>query len=253
MRRVLGWDRATLLVRGREEFPPQRLPDFESLLVRRERREPMAYILGHAEFWGLDFEVTPAVLIPRPETEQIVEEALARHAGGAPPEHVADIGTGSGCLSVALACEFPQTRVTATDVSREALDVAEANARRHGVAHRVRFVQGNLLAGLSGPFDLVVSNPPYVKAVDREALAPEVRDHEPAIALFGGVDGLDMVRAIVEVAAEATRTGGWLLMEFGFGQAEDVEALAAGHRAWQEITVLDDLQGVPRTLVARRR
>jgi len=253
MRRVLGWDRATLLVYGREEFPPGLLPDFEQLLSRRERREPMAYILGHAEFWGLDFQLTPAVLIPRPETEQIVEEAVARHAGGAPPDHIADIGTGSGCLAVALACEFPHARVTATDVSREALEVAEANARRHGVVHRVRFVEGSLLAGHPGPFDLVVSNPPYVKAGDRATLAPEVRDHEPGVALFAGDDGLDVVRAIVDTAAAATRSGGWLMVEFGFGQAADVEALTGGHAAWGEIELLDDLQGIPRTLVARRR
>ena len=250
-RHVLGWDRATFIV---NEAGPV-LPGFErayaTLCERRERREPMAYILGRCEFWGLEFDVTPAVLIPRPETEQIVEEALARYAGTGGPDRILDVGTGSGCLAVTLAREFPRARVVATDLSQEALAVASRNARRHGVERRVAFAEGSLFAPVEGLFDLIVSNPPYVPEHDREILQPEIRDHEPALALFAGSDGLEAIRPMVALARGHLRWEGWLIFEFGFGQADAVTALIAASGPWDDVALVPDLQGIPRTATLR--
>ncbi|HXH25118.1 MAG TPA: peptide chain release factor N(5)-glutamine methyltransferase [Vicinamibacterales bacterium] len=246
-RTILGWDRAELLVRLREPAPAGLEPRFSEWVARRERHEPSAYIVGVREFWGLEFRVTPAVLIPRPETELVVEEALRLLRGLAGPR-VADIGTGSGCIAVALAHEIADCRVVATDVSADALAVAFDNAVRHGVADRIAFVATSYLGGIDGDFDLIAANPPYVRDGDRPALARGVR-HEPEVALFGGETGLRNLAATLETAAAKLRPGGWLVVEFGFGQEDDLKALAARHPALRLDHVRADLQGLPRAAV----
>ena len=247
-RHALGWDRATYLARRREPAPAGFEDRFEPLVARRHRREPVARIVGRREFWGLDFEVTPAVLVPRPESELLVETALARLEDRNAPWAVADVGTGSGCLAIALARELPQARVTATDISPDALAVARRNAARHGVADRIAFRHADLLDGLPDPCDLIVSNPPYVPDAVIGTLAPEVRLHEPAAALRGGPDGLDTVRRLVGAAADRLRPGGWLIVEVGAGQSGDA-AGNARRAGLQVVDVRPDLQGIPRVVV----
>lgn len=250
-RTILGWDRARLVNEQRDAAPAALEPRFSEWLDRRERREPTAYIVGIREFWGLDFAVTPAVLIPRPETEFIVEEALARmsHSGDASPR-VADIGTGSGCVAVTLAHEA-QCRVVATDLSVDALAVARLNAARHGVVGRVEFVHTSYLDGVPGQFDLITANPPYVKEGDKPALSRDVR-HEPDVALFGGADGLRDIGGVLDAAIVALKPGGWFVMEFGYGQEDDVRALVGTRSGLRIEHVREDLQGIPRTVVIQR-
>lgn len=249
---LLGWTVERYVVAGNEPEPDGFGPDYDALVARRAGREPFAYIVGRQEFWGLDLEVSPSVLIPRPETELIVEAAIELFPANTARLSVADVCTGSGCLAVALAHERPAARIVATDISEAALDTARKNAARHGVSARVDFRRADLLDGIDGGLDLVVANPPYVAEVARPALQPEVRDHEPAVALFGGCDGLGIIPRLVEQAAARLRPGGYLLFEFGFGQDEDIESLienAAG------LTLLDlrrDLQGIARTAVVQR-
>ncbi len=241
---LLGWERATLFARDTEPPPPDFPGAYASLIDRRTRREPVAYIRGVQEFWNRDFVVSPSVLIPRPETELIVEEALSCAFGLA-----ADIGTGSGCLAVTLAAEVPRARIVATDISADALRIARANAERHGVANRIDFRETRCLDGVTGPFDLIVSNPPYVSAVDYESLAPEVRDYEPSAALKAGVDGLRDIRAVLAGAGSALAPGGVLLMEIGYNQADAVRELVAGIRSLTLSKLGADLQGIPRVAV----
>ena len=248
-RHLLDWDMATWIVHHEEPAPEGFVDRFEALALRRTGREPMAYLLGRAEFWGLDVAVSPAVLVPRPETELLVEEALARLPFDQ-PRRVADVGTGSGCVAVALACERPVLRVVATDVSPAALAIAARNCGAHGVTGRIDLVQGYLLDATAGPFDMVVSNPPYVAEADRPGLAPEVRDFEPALALFAPDDGLGVIKALVAQAASRLSPGGWLLFEFGFGQAEAVHGIL-GPAAWTDVSLQPDLQGIPRVAIAR--
>jgi len=249
-RHALGWDRARYLAECRGNPPPGFAVRFDTLVSRRRRLEPIAYIVGTREFWSLEFEVTPDVLIPRPESELIVEEALAI-ASDEPPRTVIDVGTGSGCLAVVLAREWPRARVIATDMSPAALAVARGNARRHGVDARVRLVQTDLLEGLTLEADLIVANPPYVASGDAPALHPEVRDHEPAVALYGGPDGLDVVSRLASRAARCLHASGNLICEFGLGQ--EGEVLDRFEReGWAIERVRPDLQGIPRVLVARR-
>ena len=213
-RYLLGWDRASYLARARDPVPawfPQR---YGRWLERRAGREPVAQILGHREFWGLDFEVTRDVLTPRPETELIVEEALAcasaMRAGGRVVRSIVDVGTGSGCLAVSLAREIPGARIVATDTSPAALAVARRNVVRHGVGARVAFVRTSLVEGIAGPVDLIVSNLPYAADADLAALPPEVRDFEPPIALAGGPDGLDPIRRLLDgYRASCRPAAGW--------------------------------------------
>lgn len=253
-REVLGWDRARLLASLNEPEPAGFEEVFSPLLARRQRREPIAYIIGRREFWGLDFEVTPDVLIPRAETEFIVEEAL-RIPGieSRPCVLAADIGTGSGCVAVALAVSLPATRIVATDLSAAALRVASRNVERHGVGSRVTLVQADLMAGLRGPFDLVVSNPPYVPTPSVGGLQHEIRRHEPRQAFDGGIDGLALVRRLLEEASTRLRPGGWLIFEFGYSQEEDVEAAAATCDGLEVHHVAVDLQGIPRTAVIQSK
>ena len=244
---LLGWDRARLLTELVGPVPEGLEPGLSEWTSRRCQGEPSAYIVGTKEFWGLELAVSPAVLIPRPETELIVEEALQV----LDPSCVADVGTGSGCLVVALATERPACRFVATDISRDALEVARANATRHGVAERIDFVETSFLDGVDGPFDLIVANPPYVREGDRSALGRPVL-HEPSVALFGGETGLKAIVCTLNASAWRLHPGGWLLMEFGYGQDSHVEALVAAVPSLQLVRMVEDLQGIPRTAVIQR-
>ena len=250
VRTILGWDKATLVTRLRESSPDGLEPRFSEWISRRERREPTAYILGTREFWGREFLVTPAVLVPRPETEFIVEEAIPLVHDIAAPR-VADIGTGSGILAVTLAAELPAAEVVATDLSGDALEVARQNAERLGVADRVTFIKTSYLDDVDGIFDLVVANPPYVRDGDKIALSRDVR-HEPEVALFGGPDGLRDVGGVLDAAVQRVKPGGWFVMEFGYGQEDDVCRLVGARASLRLQRVRDDLQGIARTAVIRR-
>jgi release factor glutamine methyltransferase len=250
-RRILGWDRARLITRRGERAPAELDPTFSDWVARRERREPSAYIIGEREFYGRDFEVSPAVLIPRPETEHIVEAMLPLLAVQ-PSALVADIGAGSGNIAVTLACEAPHCRVIATDVSDSALAVAARNADRHNVADRVTFVHTSYLDGVTDTFDLIAANPPYVRETDRPGLSPSVQC-EPEVAIFGGHDGMRDVEGVLVASDARLRPGGWLMMEFGFGQEDDVRQAIARHPSLRLDRVVADLQGLPRTVVAQRR
>lgn len=251
-RAVLGWDRATMLARVDEPPPGEFAEHYERLVARRERREPAAQVIGYREFWGRDFQVTRDVLVPRPETELIVETALALQSG-ATPARVVDVGTGTGCLAISLALEWPGSSIVATDVSEAALHVARSNAERHGVARQVHFVRASVLTALAPGFDLIVANPPYVRSGDRSALGPEVRDYEPAEALFGGEDGLEIVRALLDQAADRLAPRGRLLMEFGAGQDDRVVELVRERRRLILDEVRNDFAGIPRMAVVSRR
>jgi release factor glutamine methyltransferase len=250
-RTILGWDKARLLTEQSSAAPDGLEPQLSQWLQRREQREPSAYIVGVREFWGLDFTVTPAVLIPRPETELVVEASLTLVKALAAPR-VADIGTGSGCIVVSLAHEMPHGRFVATDVSVEALAVARQNAERHGVADRIEFVTASYLGGVEGDFDLIAANPPYVKDADKPALARDVR-FEPDVALFGGAAGLRDIEGVLETAIAKLRPRGWLVMEFGFGQEDDVRELVGARPALQVRGVREDLQGLARTAIIQRQ
>lgn len=244
---ALGIDRTRLFARLREAVPAGAAEAFAALLERRLRREPLAYLTGEQEFWSLRFAVTPAVLIPRPETELLVE--LAQRLQPA-PRQVLDVGTGSGCIAVALARELPRAQLTAVDLSAEALAVARRNAAAHGVAPRIEFAAGDVYAGLppAAAFDLIVSNPPYLAPGD--AASPEI-DFEPRTALYAGDDGLDVVRRLLADAGARLRPGGHILIEIGQGQADAVLALAAG-AGLRDATVAPDLAGIARVLSAAR-
>jgi release factor glutamine methyltransferase len=257
-RHALGWELAGFLAHQDDTPPPSFAGAYEALVRRRAAREPVSAILGRREFWGLEFAVTPDVLAPRPETEIILEAAVdACGSTGATPilrgpgAVIVDVGTGSGCLAVGLAREFPGARVVATDISLAALAVAARNAARHGVDGRVQFVRTSLLSGVAGPAALIVSNPPYIPTDDIPSLPPEVSGWEPRPALDGGADGLDAIRALLDDSARVLAPGGWLIMEFGFGQADAVRA-AVLRSPLELVEIRCDLQGIPRTLVARR-
>ena len=247
-RTALGWDRAALLTRRRDEAPDGFDAAFAPLIARRATRELVAYILGEREFWGLAFEVTRDVLIPRPETELIVEEALVAFGGGTPPGTVIDVCTGSGCLAVALAREFGGADVVATDISEAALAVAQRNAARHHVTGRIAFRPADLLDGITARADLIVSNPPYVARRDAASLAPEVHDHEPHVALFAGDDGLEVYRRLLPAARQRLSRHGRLIVEIGQHQADPVIEIAETAQLHLDHT-RQDLQRITRTLV----
>jgi release factor glutamine methyltransferase len=249
---LLGWDSVHFYESAGDAEPPGFEDRYADLISRRASHEPLAYITGRQEFWGLQFEVSPAVLIPRPESELIVESALDLFADPSRALTAADPCTGSGCLAVALACERPAAHIIATDVSGPALEVARRNVTRHGVSARVKCVQADLLATLRGPFDLIVSNPPYVPERLRQALPPEVRDHEPAVALFAGEHGLDIMRRLVTQAAVALAPGGMLIFECGMGQSDEVIRLIDETGGVRLLDMRRDLQGIPRTAIVRR-
>ncbi len=292
---VLGRDRAWLYAHCEEVISPEDARRYFDLVAHRAAGVPTQYLTGRQEFWGLDFEVTPDVLIPRPETEHVVEVALERlgpawarteragfdaqgrpspdmtarelpfAAGRAAPRsqerekrgelRIADVGTGSGCLAVALAHELPRAAVIATDISGAALAVARRNAARHGVAERIHFLRCNLLDGLRGDsplaFDLIVSNPPYVGRGEAELLPVEVRNHEPARALFAGEQGCEIYAPLIAQAQELLAPGGILVLELGHNSLERVRPLLAAP-GWTEVAITNDLAGIPRVFSARR-
>lgn len=246
--RVVGKDLAWLLAHPEVELTSEQAQRYDEWLTRRARHEPVQYILGETEFYGLRLKVTRDVLIPRPETEHVVEAALSRAPQDA-AARICDVGTGSGAIAVALAHKRPQAQVTAVDVSRAALAVARENAEGHGVAARMRFIESDLLAAVRGErFDVVVSNPPYV--ANGEALERQVRAYEPRAALFAGETGLEAIQRLIPEAWEALVPGGWLVMEMGQGQRDAVADLLGD---WDEVSFAADLQGIARVAIARRR
>lgn len=247
--RLLQWDAARYFTDALLPAADTFINAFRTAIDRRVQREPVAYITGYQEFWGLPFEVSPAVLIPRPETELIIEASLDWWTDRNAHLRVADVCTGSGCLAVAIAHECPGASVVATDISREALAVALHNAARHGVDRRIAFIETDLLTGVDGLFDLIVSNPPYVPAGDAPSLAPEVRQHEPLVALVGGADGLSIIEALVRQAAVRLAPAGRFLFEFGYGQADAVSRMVRATAALELLELRPDLQGIPRTAV----
>lgn len=242
---------AWLIAHEYETLSERTTASFRASVERRLAGEPIQYITGEAEFYGLKFKVNRDVLIPRPETEHLVEKVIEL-ARGFERQRIVDVGTGSGAIAVALAKYLPNAQIHATDVSVEAFRVAQANAVRNGVADRVLFFEGNLLDRAVGEqFDFVVSNPPYVRETDRETLSVEVRDYEPAQALFAGADGLAIYRRLIPAAFAALATGGFVALEIGFGQELAIGALLAASR-FTQIKFELDLQGIPRVAVARR-
>jgi release factor glutamine methyltransferase len=246
--RVLERDGAWLLAHPEAMLSDEQAQRYDEWILRRLHNEPVQYILGEQEFYGLMLRVTPDVLIPRPETEHVVEavlERIARDAGA----RICDVGTGSGAIAVTLAHELPRAVVSAVDVSPAALAVARENAERHGVAGRVRFIESDWLRAVRGErFDMVVSNPPYVR--DDEDLEAQVAEFEPHTALFAGPTGLEVYERLIPQAHEALVPGGWLVMEMGQGQRDAVAGLLAD---WDAVSFKDDLQGIPRVAMARRR
>jgi len=247
---TLQISRATLLAHPAEELTSDQLYLYERSIHRRLAHEPVQYIIGQQEFFGLAIHVTPAVLIPRPETEHLVESVLAR----LPHDHpvsIADVGTGSGAIAIALAVHLPEAHITALDLSTEALHIAQLNAENHNVAQRIRFLQSDLFAALppGAAFDAIVSNPPYVPTSDRADLHPQVREHEPAAALFAGPEGLDIYRRLIPEAHALLKPQGLLALEIGQGQHPSLTALLAN---WHDLTFLNDLQQIPRVALARR-
>ncbi len=256
LRHVLGKDRSWIITRGNDALDNEHLALFEEAVRRREKREPLQYITGRQEFWGLDFIVTPDVLIPRPETELVVEAAL-RTAGEHASPAIVDLCTGSGCIAVSLAKELPASRVFAGDRSEKALETSRRNAQRHGVSGRIRFLEGDLFGPLDeldirGKVDVITANPPYVKSGDLPLLQPEVRDFEPAMALIAGPEGTEIAARIISAAPEFLRKGCPLIMEMGLGQAEALAGMVRKTGAYAPPGILKDLAGIERVIVTRR-
>ena len=246
---ILNCGRAYLLTHPDHQLNPEQLTAYQQLIARRARCEPIQYILGEQEFFGLAMKVTPAVLIPRPETEHLVEAALAS-VSRERTVRIADVGAGSGAIAIALAHSLPLARITALDISPSALAIARENAGRHGVAERIHFLESDLLAAAHGErFDMIVSNPPYVPDGDYATLEPQVRDFEPRAALFAGPSGLEVYRHLIPQAWKQLGPGGWLLMEIGAGQDLQLRLLLEG---WSEVEFVPDLQGIPRVAMARK-
>jgi release factor glutamine methyltransferase len=244
---LLGCDQVALATHPERALSPAEAGQFERLVRRRLAAEPIQYIVGVQEFFGLPFEVSPAVLIPRPETEHLVEAVLERfdHESDA---HIIDVGTGSGAIAVALAHALPRARVTAIDLSPAALVVARRNARRNGVEERVTLLHSDLLAGIDGAeVDAVISNPPYVAT--GEVLEPQVAEYEPPSALYAGATGFEIYERLIPQAGRVLKPEGWLMLEIGYGQSAALKRLLD---PWTEVEFLDDLRGIPRVVVAKR-
>jgi release factor glutamine methyltransferase len=244
---VAGLTRAELLTYPDRELTPAQASAYQDAIARRARHEPVQYITGVQEFYGRPFAVTPAVLIPRPETEHLVEAVLAIRPM---PMHILDIGTGSGILAITLALELPNSSVTATDLSADAIGVAQRNARMRGTGDRIRLRQSDLFASLrkEDRFDCIVSNPPYVAT--SEVLEPQVRDYEPVTALYAGDDGLAVYRRLIPGAATHLKPGGHLVLEIGHGQRDAIGELLLAS-GFGDIRFIDDLQGIPRVTSAK--
>ena len=262
---ALGRDRTWLYAHPDEPIPEARSENFCSFLARRAAGEPTQYITGKQEFWGLEFEVTPDVLIPRPETEHVVEVALDRLAVREIRDRrkqtltgdglqVVDIGTGSGCIAIALAKEFSAASIVATDMSSAALDVARRNAARHGFGERLHFVQSNLFDDLklaTGEFDLIVSNPPYIGRNERGSLMREVRDHEPEVALYGGEEGYEFCADLIAQATQHLKPRGLLVLELGHNSLAAVRPLLEPPQ-WSNVAVTNDLSAIARVIAAEK-
>jgi release factor glutamine methyltransferase len=246
---ALGATRASVLANPVRELTREEIVHFDAMVAERATGKPIQYITGVQEFYGLEFAVTPDVLIPRPETEHLVEAVLAR----LPKDRavtIADVGTGSGAIAVTLAHALPLAQVTALDISSAALDVAARNAKTHGVGERVRFAESDLLAAyVVESFDVIVSNPPYIAEGERPNLEEQVREFEPSLALFAGSTGYEIYERLIPQAWSALRADGLLAMEIGFGQRERIAGLLA---VWKSVEFVNDLQGIPRVVLARR-
>ena len=250
---VLGVNRACLYAHPERELTPEEEARYDEVLVQRATGMPSQYITGHQEFWGLDFVVSPAVLIPRPETEHLVETVLELARGVAHPKLV-DVGTGSGCIALALVNELKDAEVYAVDISADALEIAGANAVRLRLDGRVRFMQSNVLEALAGvhDFDFVVSNPPYVGFGEADKVQKSVRDFEPRVAVFAGEQGLDVIGQLIEQGHSALKSGGGLAMEIGYSMRDAVLNLLSP-TMWEDVRVVPDLQGIPRVVAASKR
>jgi release factor glutamine methyltransferase len=258
---TLSCDRAYLYAHPERELTDDEAARYETALAERIRGVPAQYITGHQEFWGMDFIVSPAVLIPRPETEHVIESVLelvkersVRTIGiggqqSPQPLRIVDVGTGSGCIALALAKELPEAEIRATDISPAALEVARANAARHQLERRVQFHPTDLLAGLRPHFDFVVSNPPYVSESEEDQVQLEVRKFEPRAAVFGGPTGVEVIARLIPQAQAVLRPGGWLVIEVSGTTASRVCDLLDG---WDEISTVPDLQSIPRVVRARK-
>lgn len=250
---VLGWDTARILTSGDGLEPPAFAQQYDQLLSRRAHREPLSYITGTREFWNLLFEVSPDVLIPRPETEGLVEAVDELFPDRRAALRMADVCTGSGCVAIAVAFDRPEARVVAADLSAAALEIARRNAIRHAVTDRVECVHGDLLLPLTGRFDVITANPPYVPAGARVELPPEVRDFEPETALFAGADGLSIIRRLISESPLRLEHGGYLMFEFGQGQETAVRELISACDRLKMVDIKRDLQGIARIAIAERR
>ena len=256
LRHILGCDRAYLFAHPERQLTEDEQSRYAAALAERSRGLPAQYITGHQEFWGMDLIVTPAVLIPRPETEHIIEAVLELVKSGVGAVHsperelrIADVGTGSGCIAIALAKELPQAEIHATDISSAALDIARANAARHQLNARIHFHQADLLAGLTPPFDIIVSNPPYVGESEEDQVQLEVRKFEPHSAIFGGPTGSEIIARLVPQARNLLRPEGWLILEISGTIVDRVRELL---HEWPDVDVLRDLQSIPRVVRARK-
>lgn len=255
---VLRCDRTWLYAHPESELSPEAAAAYAELIERRSEGVPTQYLTGCQEFWGLEFQVGPGVLIPRPETEHVIEVALERLGPRrAEPLRIADVGTGSGCIAIALAGELPRAEIVATDISAAALDYAQRNAAHHSVSNRIQFhkadlleVGGEALERAESRFDLIVSNPPYVGRNDAGSLPREVREHEPAEALFAGADGLEIYPALIAEAARKLAPNGILALELGYNGAQYVGSLLSASQ-WTGLRVTRDLAGIERVISAR--
>ena len=247
---VIGRDRTFLISHSEDELDNQQVEEFRVTIERRAAGEPLQYITGVQDFFGREFRVTPDVLIPRPETELLIEAALEVSKA---PQFICDVGTGSGCIAITLLCELHDARAVAVDKSPTALEIAKLNAQRLSVAERAEFVVSDCFDSLDArEFDLIVSNPPYISAGHLAGLQREVRDHEPLVALSPGPDGLSIIRRLVSEVPQFLKTNGHLIMEIGFDQGEAVQQLIEAN-VWELLEVRPDLQCIPRIVVLRKR
>jgi release factor glutamine methyltransferase len=243
---VLNCDRAYLFAHPERELTTDESARYDAALAERSRGVPAQYITGHQEFWGMDLIVTPAVLIPRPETEHLIETALSLEA---PKDRIVDVGTGSGAIALSLAKELPNAEIHATDISAAALEVARANGTRYQLESRIQFHQTDLLDGLAPPFDIIVSNPPYVGESEEDHVQLEVRRFEPRNAVFAGPIGTEVIARLIPQAQARLRPGGWLLLEVSGTIIDPVRSLLT---AWNDLQVTSDLRGIPRVVRAQR-
>ncbi|MFH1035700.1 MAG: peptide chain release factor N(5)-glutamine methyltransferase [Pseudomonadota bacterium] len=251
---VLGCTRVDLYLRHEQPLNPQELAAFKALILRRRSGEPLAYILGQREFYGLDLAVGPGVLVPRPETEHLVEEALKR-LGHQEAPRLLDLCTGSGAVALACLAGHPTLQAVGVDISPQALDFARQNAARLGLAQRVEWLLGDLWAPLAvagGFFEVITANPPYVREDEWEGLPTEVKGFEPRQALVAGPEGLDLIGQILQGARAFLRAGGWLFLEMGLGQAAQVTGLARSVGIYEQVATVKDLAGIERVLVCQR-